>query len=76
VRSPESIIEDLTDSRCDVFIDNRRINYELAKNVVPGEGVGFNRSDYIRLAYKRYCALRNSDTVAKASLEGAGGEAH
>jgi hypothetical protein len=54
VVSPAVVRADLEDAKHDVFMEIRRITYELTKSRGDADG---NRR-WIRVAYDRYCALR------------------
>jgi hypothetical protein len=57
-RSSDEMIRMLAQTRFDAFIDHREIVYSgMAPGSEPDEAEGFNRRSYLRLAYKRYCAV-------------------
>src|ERR1700730_15571938 len=54
VVSPAVVRADLENANHDVFMEIRRVTYELAKSRVDPDGT----RRWIRVAYDRYCALR------------------
>lgn len=57
--SADRVLSVLRKTPHDAFIDHRRITYDdLARSASAAEGeIGFSRGSYMRLAYRRYCAV-------------------
>jgi hypothetical protein len=53
VCSPELIRADLENAKHDVYMEIRRISYELAKSPIEND----NTRRWVRIAYDRYCAV-------------------
>lgn len=56
--SSDLVIRMLAQTKSDAFIDHREITYQgVEANGENGEATGFNRPSYLKLAYRRYCAV-------------------
>jgi hypothetical protein len=57
VRPADAIIDELTNSNYDVYLDHREILYRAVHPGQTAQDWGFGRAAWIRLAYDRYCSL-------------------
>jgi hypothetical protein len=56
--SPDRVLDMLSHTRFDAFIDHREIIYsKRVRRADPDGATGFSRSSYQALAYRRYCAI-------------------
>ncbi|MGA3018552.1 MAG: beta-1,6-N-acetylglucosaminyltransferase [Bryobacteraceae bacterium] len=58
IRSAEAIERELSDSQYDVFLDWREINYNLYRTARPDGNKAHGSSEWLRVAYDRYIAVR------------------
>jgi hypothetical protein len=57
-QSPDAVQRMLARTQFDAFIDHREITYEgIGVGREQDKATGFNRRSYLRLAYRRYCAV-------------------
>ena len=57
--APEKVVQFLSETSYDAFIDHRQISYHATASGFDEElnVTGFDRRSYIELAYRRYCAV-------------------
>jgi Core-2/I-Branching enzyme len=58
VRPATEILRDLSEATCDAYLDNREIPFRPPPVDEPTDGHVLGRTDWVLMAYGRYCTLR------------------